>query len=54
MLQEVHLEALYLPFYFLLNKPKKILLMGPSVPDVDEYIFNLNADWKDFYMDVVK
>ena len=25
--------------------------MDPSVPDVETYVFNLNADWKEFYGD---
>ena len=52
--QEGHLEVLYLIFNFLSNKPRKILVMDPSVPYVEEYIFNLNADWKEFYRDVVE
>ena len=28
--------------------------MEPIVTDVDESVFNLNADWKEFYGDVVE
>ena len=28
--------------------------MDPSVPNVDEYIFNLNYDWKEFYGGIVE
>ena len=52
--QEGHLEALYLIFHSLSKKPKKILVMEPSVPDVEESVFKLNTDWKDFYGDVVE
>ena len=28
--------------------------MEPSVPDVEESVFNLNTDWKEFYGDAVE
>ena len=52
--QEIHLEALYLIFHFLSNNPKKILVMDPSMLHVDRSVFNLNADWKELYWDVVE
>ena len=52
--RESHIEALYLIFHFMSKKPKKRLAMYPSVPDVDEYVFNLNADWKEFYGGMVE
>ena len=52
--QEFHIEALYLIFHSLSNNPKKILVMDPSMPNVDKSIFNLNADRKEFYGDVVE
>ena len=38
----------------MLKNLKKILVIVQSVPDVDETIFNLNADWKEFYRYVVE
>ena len=52
--QEFHIEALYLIFHSLSNNPKKILVMDPSMLNVDESVFNLNADWKGFYENVVE
>ena len=51
--QEDHTEALYLISDFLLNNPNKILAMVPSVTNVYKYLFNLNADWGEFYGGVV-
>ena len=52
--QELHIKALYLISHFLWNNPNKILVIDPSPPNVDKYVFNLNADWKEFYRDVVE
>ena len=52
--REGHLEELYLIFHFLSKNSKKRLVMDASVPDVDISIFNLNADWKEFYGEVVE
>ena len=52
--QEVHLEVMYLIFHFLSNNPNKILVMDPSMQNVDKSVFNLNADWKEFYGDMVE
>ena len=52
--QEVHVDALYLIFHFLSNNQKYISVMDPIMPYVDGSIFNLNADWKEFYGDVVE
>ena len=54
LLWEGFLEALYLILHFLPKNPKKILVMDRSVPDVDKCVFNLNADWEEFYRDAVK
>ena len=42
--QYIHIEALYLIFHFLYNNPKKILVMDPSMPNVEGSVFNLSAD----------
>ena len=52
--REFHLEALYLIFHFLSKNPKKRLVMDPSVPNFDKPVFKLNADCKEFYMDMVE
>ena len=52
--QEGYLYAPYLILHFLSNKHKKRLVMDPNVPDVDKYVFNFNADWKEFYGGVVE
>lgn len=49
-----HLEALYLIFHYLWKNPKKRLVMDPVVPEVDESMFNCNADWTEFYGDVAE
>ena len=49
-----HLEALYLIFHYLSKNPKKRLVMDPNEPSVDESMFNLNADWMEFYGDVTE
>ena len=46
--------TLYLIFHFLLKKPKKILVMDPSMTNVEKSVFNLNADWKELYRGVVE
>jgi len=48
------LEALYLIFHYLSKNPKKRLVMDPNEPSVDESMFNLNADWMEFYGDVTE
>ena len=54
-LREGHLEALYLIFHYLSRNPKGRLVMDPATPDIRETlddgtsVFNLNADWTDFY-----
>ena len=40
--------------FFLSKNLKKRLVMDPSFPNVDESIFNINNDWKDFYKDVIE
>ena len=52
--QEINIEALYLMFHSLYNNPKNILVMDPSMPNVDEFVFNLNADRKEFNGDMVE
>ena len=52
--QEGHIEVLYLIFQFLSNKPKEILVIDPSVPNVDLSILNFNADRKEFYGGMVE
>ena len=52
--QDIHIEALYLIFHSLSNNPKKILVMDPSMLNLDESVFNLNADWKELYWYVVE
>ena len=52
--REGHLEELYLIFHFLSKNSKKRLVMDASVPDVKKSVFNLNDDWKDFYLDIVE
>ena len=52
--QEVHVEAMYLIFHLLYNNPNNILVMDSSMAYVDGYVFNLNADWKELYCDVVE
>ena len=52
--RESHLEALYLIFKFLSGNPKKILVIDSSVTKVENSVFNLNNDWKEFYGDVVE
>lgn len=52
--REGHLEALYLIFHYLSKNPKKRLVMDANEPFVDESMFNINADWMEFYGDVVE
>ena len=52
--KDIHIEALYLIFHSLSNYPKKILVMDPSMPNADKYVFNLNADWKELYGGMVE
>ena len=52
--QEVHVEAMYLIFRLLYNNPENVLVMDSSMAYVDGYVFNLNADWKEFYRDMVE
>lgn len=49
-----HLEALYLIFHYLWKNPKKRLVMDPVAPYIDESVFVSNADWTEFYGDVVE
>lgn len=49
-----HLEALYLIFHFLWKNPKKRQVLDPSTPLIDESVFHSNADWVEFYGDVVE
>ena len=49
-----HLEGLYLIFHFLWKNPKKRLVMDPTEPLIDEGTFNINADWMEFYGDLVE
>ena len=52
--REGHLEALYFIFHFLWKNPKKRQVMDPSTPMIDESVFHSNADWVEFYGDVVE
>ena len=52
--REGHLEALYLIFHYRSKNPKKRLVMDPNEPPVDERMFNIQANWMDFYGDVVE
>ena len=52
--REGHLEALYLIFHYLARNPKKRLVMDPNLPLIDESAFNTDADWKEFYGDVIE
>ena len=52
--QEGHIEVLYLIFQFLSKNPNNILVMEPSVLNVEKCVFNLNAYLKEFYGDVVE
>ena len=47
-----HLEALYLIFHHLAKNPFKHSVMDASVPQVDESVFNQDADWVEFYGNV--
>ena len=49
-----HLEALYLIFHFMLNKPQEILVMDPSILNVEKSVFNINAGWKEFYKEFIE
>ena len=36
------------------EEPKEEIGMDPGVPNVDESFFNSNADWKEFYCNMVE
>ena len=52
--REGHLEALYLIFHYLSKNLKKRLVMDPNEPGTNERMFNINANWMEFYGDVVE
>jgi len=48
-----HLEALYHIFAYLKKHENGArIVFDPKTPDIDERVFNSNADWRDFYGDV--
>jgi hypothetical protein len=49
-----HLEALYHVFAYLKSHSDKLGRIGydPKTPEINESVFNGNADWKEFYGDV--
>jgi hypothetical protein len=48
-----HLEALYHIFAYLKKHENGArIVFDPKTPNVDERVFNVNADWRDFYGDV--
>ncbi|KAL7484518.1 hypothetical protein ACHAW6_010148 [Cyclotella cf. meneghiniana] len=49
-----HLEALYLIFHYLWKNPLKRIVFDPAVPQVNENQFCLDADWTEFYGNVVE
>ena len=50
-----HLEALYHVFAYMKKHPDMGRLVYDSkTPEIDERVFNSNADWTDFYEDVVE
>lgn len=49
-----HLEALYLIFHFLSKNPFKRVVFDPNKPQVDDRYFNRDADWTEFYGQVIE
>ncbi len=48
-----HLEALYHIFAYLKKHENGArIVFDPKTPNIDERVFNVNADWRDFYGDV--
>ena len=52
-LTEEHLEGLYLIFYHLCKNPCKRTVFGSSELDADAK-FHVDADWTNFYGDIVE
>jgi hypothetical protein len=48
-----HLEVLYhISAYLKKHKNRARIVFDPKTPDIDERVFNSNANWRDFYGDV--
>ena len=48
-----HLEAIYHIFAYLKKHENGArIVFDPKTPQIDERVFNVNADWRDFYGDV--
>jgi hypothetical protein len=52
--REGHLEALYLIVHYLWKNPIRQIVFDPNTPYVDESAFQIDADWTEFYGDVVE
>ncbi len=48
------MEALYLIVHYLWKNPVRRIVFDPNMPCVDESAFQVDADWTEFYGDVVE
>ena len=55
LLRQGHLEVLYHIFAFLKKHENGArIVFDPKTPEIDTKVFNTDADWTDFYGDVVE